>query len=467
MMKEPLPLSNTIYLQGITDVSVLRLQILASAGEDPVIFKDLEQVLNHIVLLGDNARPTVIVDACGGESELSSRIVEVTSCSKVRHLPIVLLGPNADTKAAQLKRQLPCVSGIDSASGQKSILFGLAKIASLVAGKRGSPAKPPPVREELSSVILDPRAMPLGRGGPQFALLDRVDFVDDSRFVCSHPRRDKILLALDEISSSSEILGLRSRRTAGLSAAIGTRLGLQADQLESIETAALLLPWAFKDDNGLMNHDLFLLPDNSATSRLGEALKASANFLREAVADEDAAHALEEMSQAISQSHFPPNSSLAAHCVLGAELADRSSWAGTRWNRYGVKRAQRKLSSGESFPLNESVATNIALSLTESSGVRLLISPEPALVYERSNELNQKLHSEALEEANALFEGKNLSDCSLSELKAGMLLAKPFVSLDGILLLRSNTRIDKNLISALQRLAVVRPLPETASVAGA
>jgi hypothetical protein len=475
-----------VYWKGSGEVRPDLLQAIKIVGYRLTTVGDIDEVL---------ARPVadypgiVLVDASGGEAEASQRVIEISAANKITEVPIIFLSYQATRRSAVLKKTFTKFLAVDIPFKLQDLLQKFMEfcpveapaVASLEAtnsviaatalqtASGGNSAEL--TKSELQEVAptrapisqRDPASLKSSCGGEFFAAAERLDLVDDKLLIPAHPNYEQLVLTLNKMTTVSSSIGLHARRVAFLAAAISRELGMNGDDERSVRIAGLFLNWGIHAKHPrLVNYDMLLSQDADTHRILGSAFAESANYVRDSIKDEQAAKTIENISKIILTPAESQNEDmLGAHCALVPELTERSAWVGIKWDSNGAHRTIRKLLAGTPYTVPSPVITEISRALSEASSVRARINPLRAKPAAEDDYDLQKITA-AKNEASEIFQNSEKSSQLVIDLKAGMKLAEPIVSLGGKLLLKANINLTDELIHDLWRTSVINPVkPET------
>jgi len=469
-----------IYWKGSGDVRPDLLQAIRVVGYKLNVVSDIDEVSSRPP---QNLPGLVVVDASAGEAEASQRVIEMSAASALEKVPIIFLSYQAIRRSAVLKKTFKTFIPIDIPFRLQTLLEKLLEICpveppstepaaiSIVTGEPLRPAAPTVVIPAIARILIregDPSKLKLTHGGEFFALADELSQIDDSLIIPAYPKKEELIKALNAMTLTSELAGLRARRVSFLSSAIAHSLGLSPEVDRNIRVAGMFLNWGLKDAlTRYLKHDFLLFNDEKATLFVGSAFANSAKYVREILSDVDSAAIIDEVSKIIllQPTASDVNLSIHAHCALAPELADRSAWNNDFWDTNGVYRTLRKLEERAIFNISPQVISSLSRVLSEASATRLQlggIPPLPEAIAEEDHEL--KTMRAAQMEAEMLFSQASRKDVALADLKPGMRLARPILGVDGKLILRSNIALTQELIQNIWRLTTIRSVRPQVSV---
>lgn len=465
-----------IYVRGSGDVRTDLLSALHAHGYAPHVFTGLDEVVK---LCAFGSPALIIVDASAGEAEASQRFVELSSAGVLQAVPIVFISRQATKRSVVLKKQFQTFIAVDVPFRMNALLEALQKICPperrgepSAAQAESRPESAPAALEKISPTapeILaiskpDPSNLVASYGGELLAQAADASHFDDALLIPAHPAHELIATLLGKMAERNPWLGAHVRRTAFVASAVANNLELGTERDASIRIAGLLLNWGSSESRDLVQHDVFLTADERMLVTLADAFEQSAHQLRERLQDDLAIRIMIAMANTLRARPVSedPNVVFDAQCTLATELVDRACWSNGSWNAFGAHRSLRKLAQGEPIPFDRLVVESLKRIIVEAATARQPAASPIAI----EDFPDRQLIEEALKEAQTLFAGREQVGLKIIDLKPGMRLSMPLLSLDGRLLLRSNTFLDQEMIWRIWKLASIRAVKPPIHVLG-
>lgn len=450
-----------VYWRGSGEIRHDLLDALAKNKHEVVSVRNLEEVLD---LVKQDELERLIIDASGGDVEVSSRIVELSGAEILYKIPAYFFGHQAAARSAVLKKQFTNFHAID-------IPFHLSTFVELIESF-GQVAPKPSEEPEISQVEQEdtppdttPPKLPLKiKPASTAALLSlasigQLSEFDDNDILSAHPQKTKILPALATVTKANPWLGLHARRVTALNSMMSESLHFSEEHTHAIQACGLLLGWGLIEAHAsVARQDFFLLNTTEQVQSWAASFRPSIEFLRVNF-DEKTASIGQAFVQLLEGTNgtFPPEIEHGAQCLLVTELADRACWVNGMWNSYGAYRTLKSLRKGRLFSVQRQVAESAGRVLAEIVSKRLtgteLWIPGIPDIYPL-----QLTPEEAESQAVEVFGVEHLQNIELFDLQPGMRLARPVIALDGRLILTANVALDEDLIWRLWQLTTVRPL---------
>jgi hypothetical protein len=438
-----------VYVKGSSDVRAELITALSDAQYEVEIVQSIDEVPPK-----DPTLSLCIVDASAGESEASTRIVELGATTALHVLPLIFISYQATKRSTAIKRQFVKFVPIDVPFRVPTVVEQIAKILNNAALTEKVQAAP-------GASSLDPTKLGTSYGGELFAGSKSNKNFNDDLLVPQGPDREKLMKSLNELSQKHKWLGSHARRVTFVSSAVANSLKYTSKQDEEIRKASLLLNWGLKDGSVIYaTHDIFLKLESAPQimEEIVNGFKRSAEHARNNLNDPRSAEIIEAICELVlGRTPAVDNNTLfSAQCVLVTELASRASWGLGTWDPHGAHRTLRKLKDGSPIPIDASIKNTFSRMLSEA------VSSKPSLTNymppaDPSGTINQE-SQDAVNEAATLFGESEQIDVELKDLQPKMKLTKPVFSIDGKLILNSNIELTEDLISLLWQLAAIRPI---------
>lgn len=434
---------------------------LEQQGYSVVVANRLEDVLDRF---DDRKVKSLVVDAAESDHETSTRILELTSTERLFKTPLIFFGKGQDGTHSTLAKQFIHLASL---SGESTIDEVLAQFDVLMSGRkvdrsnlRGALTSATINKLELSPQ-LDPARLVSSYGGSLFAAATRPSFFDDEPLLPKHSQRALIGDWLTQITRLSNDQGTRARRVTYLAGAIANGVGFSQGQDITVRTSSLVLAHVIYGEPSLSNLDF-----------LHDEMEASAELVAAAVdrARQDAENELQDMQVCKTLGLFgdilrrrelfeSADEIRVAHCLLLSEMAERACWKSGEWSPNGAHRIIREFRHQSRFNIDAQLVSGMVRLLTEASCARHAWKrPSEQRRRRAAMEMNKVLVAEARKEAEELFSDRPFSAIDLSDIRAGMRLARPFLTLEGRLVLRANVQLDESLIWGIWQLSTVAPL---------
>ncbi len=447
-----------VFWRGGGEARLTLIRALQGEGFEVSQVIKLEEVLDAISKIKP---PFWIVDASGGERELSKRIGELQSANTLYDLPVLFIGAGASTKTLSLLDLFPRFKALDVPFKIADVFSSIKEITSVDLPKRKPPQKLAPIESTTGTPSI---------GGKQLVSANSLDAFDDQQIVPPHPKREVLEKGLSRITEASEWLGIHARRTALTSSMISGKLAFGPERDTNVKTVSLLLNWGLLEEKPqLTREDLFLTTSDETKQLIAESYQQSANFLNERLQDEIAGRTMQAISKLITGEKQNENKDIVldAQCAFITELTNRACFSYGYWNSRGAYRVMNNLRLGGKFPIDKHIAELMLRILSEAVSTSLTLNDMtiPSLTDKSRKAVFDAERREAQKEAERLFGLGEQQNISLAEMTAGMLLARPLTSRDGRVIIRANTELDKDMIVRIWKLAAVLPLEPKVIVA--
>jgi hypothetical protein len=432
-----------------------------------VAVDSLEQILDHL----DQKPPyAVLVDASASENETRERVTQLASTEKLFGVPLIVLSGPRSEGLSLLERQFDSFASLSVPCDTEELIVLLEEAPERAAKKTKSFKRPGSESSVEQSPLLrnlDPKKLVSSYGGLVFASAHKRSNFDDALLIPEHPAKEQIEKGLEEITESSRILGLNSRRVCYLALSLSGTVGDSIKNDSSLRVAALLLNWGFVGDLSYLT-DKELIGDDIGhyADQMSAALDRSADLIKERTHDSEATLIMSSVSKRVNREETMDQThiDMAAQCLLVSEIATRACWKRNGWSVNGVHRLIRDLQRGTYYSFDSKIADTMCRILSEASSIRHAEAPSDSASKLMSADQNAELIKQAALEAKKLFGDEPTLDLDLSDLKKGHRLARPILTDDGRLILPSNVVLDDSLIFGIWRLAALWPITKKISV---
>lgn len=396
----------------------------------------------------------IVLDLIGNESDVSNKLLTLSELGKkFSSCKVILIGRVPDGRLISLSKIYSTLDAIQSPVTNTS----LETISWLNVADQTSIATTPNSADLTISVL---RLKSLYNGNT-FALGNSKEHFELPAITAG----PKLLNIFNRIWKSNPISALRGQRVAASAVSLAKGIGLSEKKQTDLAQAAFLLHGLSGEnrrEENYINYDFFLLPKSSTLSSLSDVYQETSAVVANDLGLPDAARYISELSahlnHASNQEGSPGKVSDSVGCLLIPELAERSVWQNGKWDRYALSRMMRKLLEGKFFSFSTNLIVAFGKMVAEAFGLRLLVHPESAKIYESKLPYAEEIIAEAEQIAKEQLNGRVTSLMQVNELKSGMTLLAPIVTQDGVLLLRSDVVLNEQIISCLKNLASVRPI---------
>jgi hypothetical protein len=402
----------------------------------------------------------VVLDLIGNKSDTSNKLITLfESGKKFSSCKILLVGRVPDDRLRSLSKVY----------SELVVLYppitddALEKVSWLKPVNLTNKITNSDVKDNTVSVL---RIKSLYNGN-NFALANSKDHFELPA-ITSFP---KLLSVFNRIWKTNPKSALRGQRVAASAASLAKGIGLSEKKQTDLAQAAFLLHGLSGEnqkEETHINYDFFLLPKSSTLASLSNVYQETSAIVASDLGLPDAARYISELSAHLNQASrnedSPAKVSDSVGCLLIPELAERSVWQHDKWDRYALSRMMRKLLEGKFFSFSSKLVVAFGKMVAEAFGLRLLVHPESAKIYESKLPYADEIVAEAEQKATEQLNGRIVSLMPVSDLKVGMTLLAPVVTQDGVLLLRSDLILDESIISCLQNLAAIRPIQSLIAV---
>ncbi|MCB0345086.1 MAG: hypothetical protein KDD66_08205 [Bdellovibrionales bacterium] len=446
---------DVIYWRGSAEILSDLIRRLDKDGFIVHQVRTLEEVLDFV----ERQPPAfLLVDGSAGENEASKRVVEISSAPKLYAVPIIFFGAAAEKRTAVLKRQVEQLLAINIPIKPEAFLNQITAFTSPNQGRDETAVKPTVFKGIRRETI----------AGYQLASANKLLFFDDKQLLPDHEKREEVKRLLDQMTERDRWIGLHARRTAFLSSAMGGRGNLPPERDLNIRTVSMLMNIGIAEkDPDLGKISLFGNASPQSVAQVVGGLREAASIVRSDLQDEKAAATLEAIAALVEKSSPPKDETILedAQYALAAEMADRACWSLDFWNPRGAHLVMRKLRAGVYFLPNPDVVESLASILSQA----VILDYRLTNVYhlnlsDSAKDSRRRNVRTALEDADRRFRGSKQTEIPLYDLRDGMTLSKPVVSIDGEIICNANVPLDHDMIWRLWQLAGVRPLKPTAFI---
>lgn len=492
-----------VYLKGSAEMRQDVTAALNSPSHTLIECRNVEEVLDQLKRVPPKL---IIVDGSAGDREASQRVVELSTCSALFAIPVMLVSKQADKRADTLadhyKRVIPVNIPFTIEAFNQAVSYGLggpppAEVPvdkSAVAKKEAAAAKDvgqlketavakeavplkgrhkrleentPRIRARLRENP-DPARLKNSVGGEAFALArDPEDFVDESLLPKDFAFTAFVQEVLNELNTADPWLATHARRIAFVSAAIAKSLGFSAERDAVIRLAGVAMPYGLKDVPAeIQRYDLIKDPSREIALELASLYRQSAQAVRQRTGSEQAAQRVELAANLLvgeSRSDDPQVLQDAA-TVMAVELCARSCWGNGAWSPQGAYRAIRFFRNGSLGITDKKVKSSIIRAMGEAVTMHVTVGNSFLSHLDDSLDAASQAVKKLVEEASTLAknraakEGAQTKEVNIAELTPGMLLLGPVLAKDGRVVLQPNILLDENIVFDLWQLAAVRAL---------
>ncbi len=447
--------TSIIYWRGSAEKRNDLIQALSSLGGEVAEMRNFEEVLDSVA----RGKPDLLIaDASAGERETSNRMIELSSTPNLHSIPLVFLGFQAESRLSVLEHQFEKVTTIDVpyklALVVKQImdLIGSDKFNTSGAADKETKATKPVQPSESAAQFGDAPAA--GESAEELTLPDLTsgDWIASGRSLRAiaekpalpeHDFSRTINETLRVMHNVNPWLSMNARRVGTLSRSVAEMLDASKERADTLELVGLMMNVGHMEhvgknpDSALRTFPCFL--NKSSRDHIGEycdILSKTADLLAEMPEGERACVILAMAAAMLEGQEFEDDEDVTidAQCLVLSELICRACWRTGTWNPLGAYRVIRELREGDSIHVHPSVAKIFAKLMGDA--VRAGIKS------------NRKLPDE------------NESAVSIYSLCPGMRVAKPIESLDGIMVLADQVRLDGDLIWRLWQLSAIRPIDD-------
>ena len=450
--------SSIIYWRGSAEKRSDLIQALTSFGGQVTELRNFEDVLDVVA----KRQPDVLIaDASAGERETSNRMIELSSTPNLHKIPLVFLGIQAESRLSVLEHQFDKVTTIDV---PYKLPLVVKQIIDLIGSDKFNMVTPPAEEDAAESVSqVETKSEKLERQSADTVSEDapsalppdltRGDWIASGRslrHIADKPALPKheyartINETLKVMHDVNPWLSANARRVGTLSRSVAEMLDAPKDRAETLELVGLMMNVGHMEHVGknpnsaLKTFPCFL--NKVSRKSIGEycdILSKTADLLAEMPEGERACVILAMAAAMLEGQEFDDDEDVTidAQCLILSELISRACWRTGTWNPLGAYRVIRELRDGSSIHVHPKVATIFARLLGDA--VRAGIKS------------NKKAEAESDESAVSIY---NLSP--------GMRVAKPIESVDGIIVLADQVRLDGDLIWRLWQLSAIRPIDD-------
>lgn len=457
---------HVVYLRGRGEERADLVRALEQRGYQVVFLRWFEELLKHITKTLPQA---VVIDASATDADVSERIIELSDAKDLQSIPIIFIGKNAEERCASIaplyQRFLPVDFPFRLAE-LFSQLGGGAKAAEEVE-EEVPPAELPsqPVVKIHKRTHVDPAKLEKTYGGRVVAAANDLSAFDDELILPTHPKENELRRALNAITAKNEWAGIHARRCAFSSSAIANSLGVGEKRDSVIRLASLFLNWSMVGAEQRLTFDLLQSHQLRQNKIMGDAFRRSADLVQETLDDSEAVELIEAVADLIS-GHSPSGSSEKvndAECVLISELVDRACFKSGTWQVSAVPRTLRGLRSMELIK-NQEVLGGMAQMLGEAVFTQPSGRFTTPMLPTQERLARQRQLAEAQQYAEEHFRPKDSRKVKLFELRPGMRLAEPIVTLDGLVVCTANTLLDFDIILRILGLTASRPMEDSVRI---
>lgn len=294
-------------------------------------------------------------------------------------------------------------------------------------------------------------------GGEKLAMGTSLSCFEDAKLLPDHAKRKELEDYLRELTKKGEKHALHVRRVIFSASAISDMLRFGPHRNIIIRTCSLMLSSGFIDEQEFHDGaiDLFAPSSEEERSLIDAGLRKSAETCRTLLRDDVASRTIDViraqlLEEALSE---PPQMIQDAQCVLISEIIDKAAWETGFWNPFSLYKTVRSFDEDNKFELGAEIC---------EAAIRL--ASEAAIVRAQNGGYRIKVKSgtseaeEAIRKAEEIFDKDKMKSLEVFELKEGMHLARPIVSMDGSVVLAANVRLDREVIQLILKLACIRPL---------
>ncbi|MCC6955012.1 MAG: hypothetical protein IT290_12915 [Deltaproteobacteria bacterium] len=428
----------------------------------------LEELLDKF---DERSVKTLVVDASSSDYETNTRIVELSSSERLFRTPLVFFGRGVDGSFSTLGKQFVRFISLGPDSTVNDVLSEIDLILAS-SSSRSVPA----IRGKATSATidrlqlvpqLDPRRLVSSYGGSLFAAATRPSFFDDSLLLPKTEQRAKAQEALAEITRDNRMLGTRTRRVIYVSSALASGVGFTPEQDSTVRLASVLLGQALRSTPELAEVDFLHDEMETKAELVAGAIDNARARAKEAFSDARSERALNSLSEILRRRElFDSDDDIrVAQCLLLAEMAERACWKSGEWSANGAHRIIREFRHQSRYAIDPQIVSAMVRLLTEASCARYgWRGPSEKRKKRANEEMNRVLVAEAKREAEELFRDQDLQRIELPDMRAGMRLARPLMTLEGRLVLRANVRLDEAIIWGVWQLSTVAPLEKSISI---
>lgn len=458
-------MSDILYWRGNSEVRSDILAVVRGSGYTIQVLPSFEGVLDQVRKKKPRA---VIVDASGGDHEVGDRIVMLSDATLLHRVPIIFLGNHATLKTQTLKKQYERLLAIDLPFNLIAMLEGLRELAPLPTAapqvvELAKPAPPASGEDEFIPAQKPPKVTRLVKPPKSVGETLRRGLIasaeGDATLVGAHPNQPIFLRALSQLTEKNPWLGNHGRRVAGVSSALGTALGHSDEDGQIVRRAALVLNWGLREQRPFYSSvDLFFPENEIYLARILAGFRASAKFLTQIINDEAGAKVILDACEALDTSSAIEPTDSKHLTMLVSEFVDRAVWGSGRWDPFGAHRAIRRLRQGVPLAIDSELLDATSRVLVDATSTQVeSTTPElpPKFMLPPAD---KALVDDAIKEAITLFSDVGQITLPLPDLRPGMVLARPLISEDGRLVLRSNVEVSEEILHRLMQLSMIRPL---------
>ncbi len=466
--------SNSVAIFSIAESapSNLRQALLKRKFESQYV-KTLQEAEKQLAK-GKNITTVV----CFGEAqdEAISLIKKLLTASVFHHMPLLVVGEEADTLKPQLKKVFSIVGALNSPTGPEAIAVEIERLcgeylnqqlsaknkaeadldAKVDLAQKGSGDADPSVKikaftEDFFARLKTLNLLGATVGGSFYGRTSRIEnylSLLDSKGGGLSEAYEKGLLGADDWVRG------HSLRVAYVTNCLLSALGQSTKEVLTCTRAALWHQISFKTNRRLARGGLIQKQEGDYRSRVAKAVRESATKVSYELRAPKESLTLGLLSRLISREEVTHGSTEAiqAYALYAADMIDRECCPGGFFDPKRGYKLLRDVKRGALQDIDPSIAVAAVKFLSEA-----IVGVPPKMVMPAAilREFRKRL-------ASGEFEQVKLDGCErkvpINKLRPGMTLSRPLCTFDGKEVLESSLKLDEDLIMRVWQLTALRPI---------
>ena len=432
------------------------------------------------------AEPIVICEVGSDEATAKSCIQELRARSESMHLPVIVVGEEAEQYERELDKLFPVATTLNLPYGVSEILAAVNYIARTCAERKkvtssGRIVQLPPLdsgtldgREGAAEIAADALTQGVTPTQPDlvFAHLEKLELLGKDLGGGTYSSGD---ISLEYLAENNMLPDDEAAREAIKTLAIDAgrwgrhhlaRTSFMAQKIvgamnpdkalqENLKASGFLYAWSFAGNNPALLQKPYLEEGTEAVrAELCSKIKDSAMSALSSLRLEQASQILMSTARMIGKelSSGEDDVSITASALVAADLSSRICYTGGSWNPRRAYALIHTLKRNEGQELHPAVMACTVKILAEGLAARI-----PITLIRKELRFNKEFMAGMRAEAKKPV-GDGEKRIALSALEPGMKLSQPIRSLDGREILSPDLILDEDLIWRLWQLSAIRPL---------
>jgi len=414
--------------------------------------------------------PILIAQVTGAENEVRRRLMDMIQRKHLQSYPMIVIGPGVNHFTDLVNNFFKAAITLPTPYTEEAVLGAIELMDSILNRLLREGSASLAVSEERETEVIEvpdlrvisgtfndhslyQAMIPKILGGREYTLAkDRASFQDRSYL----PRSPDTLNAIKKMEEvGAEWSTNRLHRSAFVSHNMLKSLDIDESVVESCRAAAFLYAWSLGEGSkDLLRVDLLSPHSGAAIIKLQGKIQESSDWVVTSLDQPQIGKILDKFARLIGRKvvETDDRDGVAAHCILAAEMIDRSCWQMGVWNPGAAYRLLKKCKHGELNGISPAIVCCVIKVLLEAVESTLPNRLLPRVISE-----NQSLKDRAGQQRSLQIDDYERR-VAISALEPGMQLTRPLIAFDGKTIIPQDVVLDQDIIWRIWSLCAVRSL---------